>query len=56
MDLRIFVRCSLYKVLSEIVLTKQYTMDLHFFINCIPFSSAPNPQKKKKCKLPNEMH
>ena len=46
MDLRIFVRCSLYKVLSEIILIKQYTMDLHFFINCIPFSSAPNPQKK----------
>ena len=56
MDLRIFVRCSLYKVLAEIVLIKKSTMDLYFFISCIPFSSAPTPQKKKNCKLPKEMH
>ena len=34
--------------MAEIVLIKKSTMDLYFFINCIPFSSAPTPQKKKK--------
>ena len=37
--LRIFVRCSLYKVLSEIVLIKPFTMDLCSLIICIPMGN-----------------
>ena len=37
--LRMFVRCSLYKVLSEIVLIKPFTMDLYSLTSCIPMSN-----------------
>ena len=35
----IFIRCSLYKVLSEIVLIELFTMDLYSLIGCIPVSN-----------------
>ena len=31
-----FVRCSLCKILSEIVLIKLFTMDLYSLISCVP--------------------
>ena len=37
--LRIFVKCSLYKVLSEIDLIEPFTMDFYSLIRCIPMST-----------------
>ena len=41
----VFVRYSSYKILSEIVCRKPFTMDLHSLINCIPLSSNYFTQK-----------
>ena len=38
-------RCSLCKVLSEIVLIKTFTMDLYSLVNCIPLSTNRFAQK-----------
>ena len=50
--LRIFVRCSLYKVFSEIVLIKpltmdlfSLTMDLYSLVSCIPMNTSRFTQK-----------
>ena len=37
--LRIFVRCSLYNFLSEIVLIEPFTVEFYYLINCIPMST-----------------
>ena len=45
MDLIIFVRSSLYKVLSEVVLIKQFTLDLYYLTSCMPTSTNRFTQK-----------